>query len=233
MNIVIYVYDGLTALDAVGPYEVLSRLPDAQIRFVSEQAGPITTDTGFLQLVAEASIGDIDHADILLIPGSTVGFLRQTKKQHVLDWINRLHEATTWTVSVCSGSVILAAAGLLKGHPATSHWAVLDLLRLHGAVPTSERFVRTGKIVTAQGVSAGIDMALYLVQELVGTPHAEATQLALEYHPEPPVNAGPFAEASPPVIRDARRLLARDARRDLSALDAIRHARALIRMGTS
>ncbi|MEM1269321.1 MAG: DJ-1/PfpI family protein [Bacteroidota bacterium] len=231
MEIVIYVYEGLTALDAIGPYEVLSRLPKARIRFVAEQAGDVTTDTGFLRIGAEAGIDEVEHADILVVPGATVGFLRQTKKPHVLDWIRRMHETTSWTTSVCTGSIILAATGLLDGLRATSHWGAIDLLRDYGAVPTPERYIREGKIVTAQGVSAGIDMALYLAREIAGTKHAEATQLGIEYLPQPPVNSGPFTKARPETIRAARWILAHDARRDLSVADAVRHAGPLLRMG--
>lgn len=233
MDIVIYVYDGLTALDAVGPYEVLSRLPGARVRFVAEQAGDVRTDTGFLRLEAEAGIGEVDRADILLVPGSTIGFLRQTKKRPVLDWVRRVHETTAWTTSVCSGSVILGAAGLLEGLRATSHWGAINLLSDYGAVPAPERYVREGKVVTAQGVSAGIDMALYLTREIAGTDHAEAIQLVIEYLPEPPVDSGPFSEARPEVVRAAWRILASDARRDLSVVDAVRHASSLLRMGRS
>ena len=195
MNIVIYIYNGLTALDAIGPYEVLSRLPNANVKFVAKEKGVIVSDTHFLKLVAEYDITEIDKADILLIPGSVVGFLREAKDANLLSWINKIDKTTTWTTSVCSGSIILAAAGLLKNKKATSHWGVIHLLKEYGSIPTSERYIQEGKIITAQGVSAGIDMSLYLVSQIIGNRKAKAYQLFIEYDPKPPFNSGNINEA--------------------------------------
>lgn len=189
MKIVILLYEGFTALDAVGPYEVLSRLPGAELAFVAKAAGVVTTDTGFLKVAAPVAIDAVDHADVLLVPGGP-GDEAVRADAPTLDWIRRLHERTTWTTSVCTGSLILGAAGLLRGLPATTHWAWLDALRAYGAEPTKARTVESGKIVTAAGVSAGIDMALRLAQRIVGDDFARGLQLGIEYDPDPPFDAG-------------------------------------------
>ena len=153
MNIVIYLYNGLTVLDAVGPYEVLSRLPEANVKFVAKEKGVIISDTHFLKLVAEYDIKEIQSADILVVPGSVVSFIRESKDKTVLNWIQKVHQTTTWTTSVCSGSVILAASGILQGKKATSHWGAIHMLNEYGVTPSSiERYIQEGKIITAQGV---------------------------------------------------------------------------------
>lgn len=230
MDVIIYVYDGLTALDAVGPYEVLSRLPGARVRFVSQRVGQIRTDTGYLRLTTEASVEDVVRADILVVPGSVAGFLRQAKNADVLRWIRQVHETTQWTTSVCSGSVILAAAGLLHDKRAASHWASLELLKKYGAKPVANRWVREGKLVTAQGVSAGIDMALFLAGEIAGAEHAQATQLVLEYAPNPPFQSGSYLDADRTTVRAAKRILAAEAFDDLKIGGVLRHGRSLLRL---
>ena len=223
MNIVIYLYNGLTVLDAVGPYEVLSRLPDANVRFVAREKGLIVSDTHFLKLVAEYDISEIQSADILVIPGSVIGFIRESKDASVLNWIQQIHQTTTWTTSVCSGSVILAAAGILNGKKATSHWGTLAMLSDYGAIPTSERYIQEGKIITAQGVSAGIDMALFLVSQIVGVEKAKAYQLFIEYDPNPPFEAGTVSKADDATISLAKKMLGKEAQKDLSLLDALKN----------
>jgi putative intracellular protease/amidase len=223
MNIVIYLYNGLTVLDAVGPYEVLSRLQDANVRFVAREKGLIVSDTHFLKLVAEYDISEIQSADILVIPGSVIGFIRESKDASVLNWIQQIHQTTTWTTSVCSGSVILAAAGILKGKKATSHWGTLAMLSDYGAIPTSERYIQEGKIITAQGVSAGIDMALFLVSQIVGVEKAKAYQLFIEYDPNPPFDAGTISKADNATISLAKKMLGKEAQKDLSLLDALKN----------
>ena len=227
MNIVIYLYNGLTVLDAVGPYEVLSRLPDANVRFVAREKGLIVSDTHFLKLVAEYDISEIQSADILVIPGSVIGFIRESKDESVLNWIQEIHRTTTWTTSVCSGSVILAAAGILKGKKATSHWGTLAMLSDYGAIPTSERYIQEGKIITAQGVSAGIDMALFLVSQIVGVEKAKAYQLFIEYDPNPPFDAGTIGKADEATISLAKKMLGKEAQKDLSLLDALKNLTSL------
>lgn len=223
MNIVIYLYNGLTVLDAVGPYEVLSRLPDASVKFVAREKGLIVSDTHFLKLVAEYDISEIQTADILVIPGSVIGFIKESKDASVLNWIQQIHQTTTWTTSVCSGSVILAAAGILKGKKATSHWGTLAMLGDYGAIPTSERYIQEGKIITAQGVSAGIDMALFLVSQIVGVEKAKAYQLFIEYDPNPPFDAGTVSKADDATISLAKKMLGKEAQKDLSLLDALKN----------
>src|SRR5215211_1121657 len=170
MKVAILVFEKLTALDAIGPYEVLSRLPGAEVQFVAKEAGLVRTDTGALGVSADRSIADTELPEILLVPGGE-GNRPLLTDEEVLDWVRAAHEGTTWTTSVCTGSLVLGAAGLLDGVRATSHWAFLDRLARYGAEATSERVVIDGKIVTAAGVSSGIDMALTLAAEIAGSPH--------------------------------------------------------------
>ena len=194
MDIAILLFDRLTALDAVGPYEVLSRLPDANLTFVATEAGPKRTDTKALALVADATLDDVPRPDILLVPGGP-GQAQAEKDEAVLDWLRTAHETTTWTTSVCTGSLVLGAAGLLEGKRATTYWLALDELARHGAIPTDERVVIDGKIVTAAGVSSGIDMALTLAREIGGDDLSQMLQLGIEYDPQPPFDSGSEAKA--------------------------------------
>ena len=156
-EIALFLYDGMTALDAVGPYEVLARLPDAEVKFVASTPGPKQTDVG-LVLTADSSLDQVPTPDIIVIPGSgKVPFLEDPA---AVEWVRRAHQTSKWTTSVCTGSMLLGAAGILQGKRATSHWAVRDYLRNFGAEPVAERVVIEGKVITAGGVSAGIDMAL-------------------------------------------------------------------------
>jgi putative intracellular protease/amidase len=207
MKIAIPVFDGLTALDAIGPYEVLSRLPGADVKFVSFEAGPIRTDNGMLSLNAELALHDLLDPDVLVFPGG-YGTRPLMKDERMLDWVRRVHETTTWTTSVCTGALVLAAAGLLDGLEATTHWASIDLLGELGAKPVSRRVVEQGKIVTAAGVSSGIDMALRLAGRIAGDEVAQAIQLAIEYDPEPPYDSGSPRKASSGVIDLVRRATA-------------------------
>jgi putative intracellular protease/amidase len=199
VDIAILLYDRFTALDAIGPYEVLSRLPDARVRFVAAEAGPVTTDTGALTVLAETAIADVPHPDILLVPGGP-GEVVVRAGDTVLDWVRAVHETTTWTTSVCTGSLILGAAGLLEGTPATSHWLAMETLAGYGATPTAERVVEAGRIVTGAGVSAGIDLALTLAARIGGDDLARAIQLAIEYDPQPPFDAGSPAKAPAAIV---------------------------------
>jgi putative intracellular protease/amidase len=208
MRIAILLYEKMTALDAIGPYEVLSRLPEADVRFVAQKAGPVTTDTGFLQLVAGSSTADVDSADLLLIPGGP-GDAEVRRNPVLLDWVSSLHETTRFTTSVCTGSLILGAAGLLNGLRATTHWTQLSTLASLGAEPVSERYVTEGKITTAAGVSAGIDMALRLSAEIAGEPFAQMVQLGIEYDPQPPFDTGSPKTAPAPLVELVRATMAR------------------------
>jgi transcriptional regulator GlxA family with amidase domain len=200
MNIVVFIFERLTALDAIGPYEVLARLPDAQLTFAGLERGIVRTDNGRLGLEVDARIDEIDSCDVLVVPGG-FGTRALEKNEKVLAWIRRTNEQTRVTASVCTGALLLGAAGLLKGRRANTHFAVRHRLSEFGAVPVSERVVADGKYRTAAGVSAGIDLALALAVELAGREHAEAIQLALEYAPEPPLNAG-REDLAPPAIAD-------------------------------
>jgi putative intracellular protease/amidase len=210
MKIVFLLFDGLTALDAVGPYEVLSRMPGAEVRFAGLTAGTIVTGDQKLRLATDAAIADIPSCDMLVVPGG-FGTRALERNQEVLDWVRAIDKTTSITASVCTGSFVLAAAGLLRGRRATSHWAMRSRLADYGATPVGERVVRDGKYVTAAGVSAGIDFGLSLVLELCGPDVAASIQLGIEYDPAPPLDAG-HPDRAPAAVRDAllTRLLARD-----------------------
>jgi transcriptional regulator GlxA family with amidase domain len=199
MNIAIVLYDKLTALDAIGPYEVLSRLPGATVTFVAPQAGPVTTDNGMLTLIAERSLDEVAQPDIVLVPGGP-GEVAARAGGATLDWLKAADRTSAWTTSVCTGSLILAAAGLLDGRRATTHWLALDELRRLGAEPVDERVVFDGKLITAAGVSAGIDMALALVARIAGDTVAQAIQLGIEYDPQPPFDAGSPHKAPAEIV---------------------------------
>lgn len=208
MRIVILLYPDMTALDAIGPYEVLARLPDATLTFAAEAPGPIVSDTGCLTLLAECGISEIAAADLLLIPGGP-GDAAVRENTRLLDEIRRLHQGTRFTTSVCTGSLILGAAGLLSGLRATTHWTQIETLRSYGAEPSALRVVEQGKIITAAGVSAGIDMALVIAQKLVGDEFAQALQLGIEYDPQPPFDSGSPDKAAPHVVELVKAAMAR------------------------
>jgi transcriptional regulator GlxA family with amidase domain len=189
VRIAILIFDGLTALDAVGPYEVLSRLPGSELSFVAKEPGVKRTDTGGLGVNADLAIADVPDPDIVLVPGGE-GNRPLMDDAEVLDWLRGAHGATTWTTSVCTGALVLGAAGILDGKRATTHWAYLDRLRDLGAEPVAERVVEDGKILTGAGVSAGIDMALTLASRVAGEKVAQAIQLGIEYDPDPPFDTG-------------------------------------------
>jgi putative intracellular protease/amidase len=199
VDIVCLLFDGITALDIVGPYEVLQRLPDAGVRFVARSKGEIRTDNRFLALVADYSLQEVTSADVLVVPG---GFATRALEndEPLLEWIRAVDATTTWTTSVCTGSMLLAAAGLLAGKEATTHWASLHRLQQYGAIPTGRRVVEQGKFVTAAGVSAGIDMGLTLAARIAGDEFAQGIQLGIEYDPQPPFDAGSVAKAPPSVV---------------------------------
>ncbi len=203
MNIAIVLYDRFTALDAIGPYEVLSRLPGASVKFVAAQPGPVRTDNDMLTLLAEHSLEDVAHPDIVLVPGGP-GEVAERAGGATLQWLRDADETSTWTTSVCTGSLILAAAGLLDGRRATTHWLAFDELERLGALPVHERVVFDGKLVSAAGVSAGIDMALTLAATIAGDTVAQAIQLGIEYDPQPPFDAGSPTKAPQAVVEALR-----------------------------
>jgi transcriptional regulator GlxA family with amidase domain len=198
MLILIYLYDGVTALDAIGPYESLSRLPGVEIRFVGRRAGPVRTGDGFLGLHADTGINDEIQADMLIVPGGKrAGVQREMGEERVLGWMAVLDAVTTRTCSVCTGSLLLGAAGLLEGRRASTHWGAREYLSHFNATYSSERVTEDGKYLTSAGVSAGIDLGLTLCAEIAGREMAEAVQLSMEYDPDPPFDAGDFRKATP------------------------------------
>jgi putative intracellular protease/amidase len=207
MQIAIPLYDRFTALDAIGPYEVLSRLPDSQLTFVAAEPGPYKTDNGMLTILAEASLDDIPRPEILCVPGGW-GTREAIADERLVGWIRDAHETSEWTTSVCTGSLLLAAAGVLDGLNATCHWLELETLEEMGARPTGRRVVHEGKVVTAAGVSSGIDMALYLTAKIAGDEFAQTIQLLIEYDPQPPFDAGSPSKAPPEVVERLRELAA-------------------------
>jgi transcriptional regulator GlxA family with amidase domain len=206
VQIAILLFDRFTALDAVGPYDVLSRLPGAEVVFVAERPGPVVNEVGGLRLVAEAGLADVPRPHLVVVPGGP-GQNAHMADGPVLAWIRATDPHTTWTASVCSGSLLLAAAGLLTGRRATTHWLATDRLIPHGALPvTDQRVVFDGKYVTAAGVSAGLDMALELAGRIAGDPVAQAIQLGLEYDPMPPYQAGSPSAAPREIVDQLRSL---------------------------
>ncbi len=199
MQIAILVFPKLTALDAIGPYEVLSRLPGFELTFVSTETGEMRTDTGRLGISADATLEEVPEPDVLLIPGGE-GNRPLLHDETVLDWVRNVHANSTWTTSVCTGSLVLGAAGVLEGKRATTHWAYRDVLREYGAEPVAERYVEDGKVMTAAGVSAGIDMALTLAARLTHDDVARAIQLGIEYDPDPPFDAGSPEKAGEDLV---------------------------------
>jgi putative intracellular protease/amidase len=213
-QIAIVTYPGCTALDFIGPYEVLRWLPDAEVRFVWHEPGPITADSGVLVIGATHSFAETPSPDVILVPGgmTTVAHARD---ETLLDWVRQAHQSATWTASVCSGSIILAAAGLLDGKRATSHWLALPILKRLGAIPVGDERVVVERrqekgIVTSAGVSAGIDLALWLAGRIGGDERAKVIQLSMEYDPQPPFDSGHMSKASAKTKAAATALMARD-----------------------
>lgn len=193
MDIAIPLYDDMTALDAIGPYESLNRLPGVQIRFVGEEPGVIRTDTGMLGLMVDAALEDVARPDVIVVPGG-IGSRRIAKDERWVTWAREAHAHATWTTSVCTGAMLLGAAGILEGRRATTHWSSVHVLADYGATPVGdERVVEDGDVITAAGVSAGIDMGLLLASRLASEDVARAAQLMMEYAPEPPFDGGTLA----------------------------------------
>ncbi|MET9803604.1 DJ-1/PfpI family protein [Streptomyces sp. NPDC006368] len=203
MQIAILLHPGFTALDAVGPFEMVSQLPGAETVFVTKEAGPVRNDQGNLALVADRTLAEVPRPDIVLVPGGP-DVAEATRDEDLLDWLRAVDATSTWTTSVCTGSLFLAAAGLLKGRRATTHWLAMDDLKALGAEPTGERVVFDGKYVTAAGVSSGIDMALHLVGRIAGDGVAQTVQLMTEYDPEPPYDAGSPGKAPAAIVARCR-----------------------------
>lgn len=199
--VVIPLFDRFTALDGIGPYEVLQRIPDVDVTFVGHERGEVRSENGFLGVTRDAEFEEIPHPDVVVFPGG-VGTRALTTDERVLHWLRAVHETSTYTTSVCTGSLVLGAAGLLHGLTAATHWGAYSGLERTGASPTSQRVVEhlDRRIITAAGVSSGIDMALRLVELLFDRTAAEACQLMIEYDPQPPFDAGAIDKAGPGVM---------------------------------
>jgi transcriptional regulator GlxA family with amidase domain len=216
VQIAIALYPGFTALDAIGPYQVFANMPDVELVLCAQQAGPLADENELLHLEVEHTFDDVPAPDVLLVPGGLVTRRIASEGGPIVDWVRAAHPRTTYTTSVCTGALVLGAAGVLEGLRATTHWMAYDHLRKYGADPTEQRVVVEGKVVTAAGVSAGIDLALTLVGRLQGTEVAQAIQLGMEYDPQPPYDAGAPSKA-PAAIRELVTAVMNDAEARLAA----------------
>jgi transcriptional regulator GlxA family with amidase domain len=205
MEIALLIYDGLAPLDAVGPYEVMRNVPGWNVQTVAKRRGEVRDESGSLGLVADHALEELTAPDLVLVPGGS-GNRPLMEDEELLEWLREVDRSTKWTTSVCTGSLLLGAAGLLQGKRATTNWIVLDTLRDFGAEPVGGRFVEDGKVVTAAGVTAGIDMALHLVAREVGPEVAQAVQLGIEYDPDPPFDSGSPEKAAPEIVELVRRV---------------------------
>lgn len=203
MKIAALIFDKITVLDIVGPTELLSWVPGSEIVWVGKEIGPISAAPSGLSIAAKRTLEEVSDADILIIPGGP-GVRLLLEDREVLDWVESIHATTKWTTSVCTGSLLLGAAGLLKGLDATTHWNAAAVLESYGATYREKRVIPQGKIVTSAGVSSGIDMALWLIGEFAGDDAAKEAQLCIEYDPQPPYDAGAPSKATPQVIENAR-----------------------------
>ncbi|MEJ7585859.1 MAG: DJ-1/PfpI family protein [Acidimicrobiales bacterium] len=199
MQIAIGLYPGFTALDAIGPYQVFTNVPGADVVLCAAETGLLDDDNQKLHLRIDATFEDVPSPDVLLVPGGMVTRRLARDGHPIVDWVRSAHAHTTWTTSVCTGALLLGAAGILDGLPATTHWFAYHALAGYGAEPTEQRVVESGKVMTAAGVSAGIDLALTLVGRMHGPEVAQAIQLGIEYDPQPPYDAGAPSKAPAPV----------------------------------
>ena len=216
MQIAIGLYPGFTALDAIGPYAVFTSVPGAEVVVCAEQKGLLADESDLLHLDLAHTFDEVPAPDVLLVPGGLVTRRVAAEGGPIVDWIRAAHETTTYTTSVCTGALLLGAAGVLDGVPATTHWMAYEHLRAHGAQPTEQRVVIESKVATAAGVSAGIDLALTLVDRLYGAEVAQAVQLGIEYDPQPPHDTGAPSKA-PPEIRDLVATVMNEAEERLAA----------------
>jgi transcriptional regulator GlxA family with amidase domain len=208
MKIALLLYDGMAPLDAIGPYEVMRHVPGWEVQTVAREKGEVRDERGTLGLVADHELAEVTAPDLVLVPGGS-GKRPLLQDEELLGWLREVDRSTRWTTSVCTGSLLLGAAGLLEGKRATGHWHYLELLRSYGADPVGGRYVEDGKVVTAAGVSAGIDMALHLVGREAGAEVAQAVQLGIEYDPSPPFDAGSPHKAPQPVVEVVSSAIAR------------------------
>jgi transcriptional regulator GlxA family with amidase domain len=208
MQIAFGLYPGFTALDAIGPYQVFANVPGAEVVLCAERRGRLDDDNGLLHLTIDHTFDDVATPDVLLVPGGMITRRIARDRDRIVDWVAAAHPTTTYTTSVCTGALVLGAAGVLEGLDATTHWCAYDELRRYGARPTEQRVVFQGKVVTAAGVSAGIDLALRLVDTLHGPETAQAIQLGIEYDPQPPFDAGSPSKAPAPILDAVSALIA-------------------------
>jgi len=204
MQIAIGLYPGFTALDAIGPYQVFTQVPGVEVVLCAERTGRLSDDNGLLHLDVEHTFAEVPGPDLLLVPGGFVTRKLARDRDPIVDWIAEAHPLTTYTTSVCTGALLLGAAGILDGLDATTHWFAYDELASYGARPTEQRVVPQGKVWTAAGVSAGIDLALTLAAEIWGPELSQAVQLGIEYDPQPPFDAGSPSKADPEVLELVR-----------------------------
>ena len=216
MQIAIGLYPGFTALDAIGPYAVFTNVPGVDVVVCADRKGPLADESDLLHFDLVHTFDEVPEPDILLVPGGLITRRIAAEGGPIVDWIRAAHETTTYTTSVCTGALLLGAAGVLDGLPATTHWVAYDHLRSYGAEPTEQRVVIEGKVATAAGVSAGIDLALTLVDRLHGAEVAQAVQLGIEYDPQPPHDTGAPSKA-PAEIRDLVSSVIADAEERLAA----------------
>jgi transcriptional regulator GlxA family with amidase domain len=201
MQVVIPLFPKFTALDGIGPYEVLQRIPEIDVTFIGHERGEVRSENGFLGITRDATFEEIPEPDVIVFPGG-VGTRPLIHDERVLEWVRHAHRTTRFTTSVCTGSLVLAAAGLLNGLTATTHWSAYPILEEHGATVTGTRVVEhlPERIITAAGVSSGIDMTLRLVELLVDATAAKASQLMIEYDPQPPFDCGSVPKSDDVVM---------------------------------
>ena len=224
MEIAIPLFDRFTAQDAVGPYQVLSAIPGANVRFTGPEPGPVRTDNRMLTVLVEERWEDLPNPDVFVVPGG-IGTRALLRDERVLDWVRGAHERSAYSASVCTGSLVLAAAGVLDGVGATTNWMEFDLLEELGARPVRERVVESGKVFTGAGVTAGLDMALTLAARLTTPEVAQAIQLGLEYDPEPPFDAGSPEKAPAEIVELVRTVVGAQEAEALAEIEAEAAAR--------
>ena len=219
MQIAIGLYPGFTSLDAMGPYQVFASVPGVDVVLCAERKGRVDDDNGLLHLDIEHDFADVPRPDVLLVPGGLITRKIAKERGAIVDWIAAAHEHTTYTTSVCTGALLLGAAGLLEGLDATTHWCAYEQLRGYGARPTEQRVVWQGKIATGAGVSAGIDLAFSVVAALYGPEMAQAVQLGIEYDPQPPYDAGAPSKAPKEIYEVVAATMARSEQELLASLE--------------
>jgi cyclohexyl-isocyanide hydratase len=199
-NVGFVIFPELTQLDFTGPQQVLARLPQSAMHIIAKSASPVPSDSG-LSLVPTHTFENCPRLDLICVPGGSAGVVRAMGDRETIEFIRRESTSAKYVTSVCTGAFILGAAGLLKGRRATTHWAFTELLPLVGATHEKARIVKDGNVITAGGVTSGIDFGLSMVAEIAGETTAQAIQLGLEYNPDPPFDAG-HPDCAPDTAKD-------------------------------